>query len=103
MYAPGLCQAFDIHARVHAAAICRSGITVGGQVGKHLHLHPATVVPALFPKVPKPAHIPVNEQPAEQSERLCVALASPGILQTAVTVFVCKGWSRCAPYNQGTK
>ena len=29
----------------------RSGITVGGQVGKHLRMHPATVVTAKFPEV----------------------------------------------------
>ena len=34
-----------------AVTTCRSGITVGGQVGKHLRMHPATVVTAIFPEV----------------------------------------------------
>ena len=35
----------------YTAITCRSGITAGGQVGKHLHMHPATVVTAVFPQV----------------------------------------------------
>ncbi|CAL5227030.1 g9925 [Coccomyxa viridis] len=42
-----ICSAGALHT---PALLLRSGITAGGQVGKHLHLHPATVVPALFPK-----------------------------------------------------
>lgn len=33
------------------ALLLRSNITCRGNVGKHLHLHPATVVHGYFPKV----------------------------------------------------
>jgi long-chain-alcohol oxidase len=33
------------------ALLLRSGVTVGGNVGANLRLHPATVVTAVFPKV----------------------------------------------------
>jgi GMC oxidoreductase len=53
------------------ALLLRSGIKGGGQVGKHLHLHPATAVMGIFDKVrrlssslPCPALTPLSSSSA---------------------------------------
>lgn len=51
------------------ALLLRSGVTVSGNVGANLRLHPATVVTAVFPEVRVPATVVLSVSKKESSSR----------------------------------